>query len=177
MVKKYISPFKPKKFLNFKPQHFNIFTFKAGFKKHNKDLLVIVFNKLVTVSAVYTKSSTPSAPVIWSKKRKNNLCKILIINSGNANAFTGILGLKAIRNYAKVASNLYNCKINEVFISSTGVIGEQLNSDLIIKKLRLLKNTFSGSILEAAQAIMTTDTYPKIAKEIVRLAIIHKMTA
>ena len=74
MVKKYISPFKPKEFLNFKPQHFNIFTFKAGFKMHNKDLLVIVFNKLVTVSAVYTKSSTPSATVIWSTKRKKNLC-------------------------------------------------------------------------------------------------------
>ena len=168
MIKKFISPFKPKNYLNFKPQHFKIYTFKAGFKKHNKDLLVIVFNKLVTVSAVYTKSSTPSAPVLWGKKRKKNLCKVLIINSGNANAFTGILGLKAIRNYAKVASNLCNCKINEVFISSTGIIGEQLNSDLIIKKLKLLKNTSSGRILEAAQAIMTTDTYPKIAKEIVR---------
>ena len=167
MTRKYISPFKPKSFLKFKPQHFEIYTFKAGFKKKDKDLLVIIFNKLVPVSAVYTKSSTPSAPILWDKKVENNSCKVLIVNSGNANAFTGIVGLKAIKNYAKVASYLCNCNTNEVFVSSTGVIGEQLNSDLIIKKLNLLKNHSSGNILEAAQAIMTTDTYPKIAKEII----------
>ena len=166
MTKKYISPFKPKNFLKFKPQQFKIYTFNAGFKKYNKDLLVIIFNKLVPVSAVYTKSSTPSAPIIWDKKVKKNLCKVLIVNSGNANAFTGIVGLKAIKSYAKVASNLCNCKINQVFVSSTGVIGEQLNSDLIINKLNILEHTSSGNILEAAQAIMTTDTYPKITKTI-----------
>ena len=168
MTKKYISPFKPKSFFKFKPQHFKIYTFKAGFKKKDKDLLVIIFNKLVPVSALYTKSSTPSAPILWDKKIENNSCKVLIVNSGNANAFTGIVGLKAIKNYAKVASSLCHCKTNEVFVSSTGVIGEQLNSDLIIKKLNLLNTHSSGNILEAAQAIMTTDTYPKIAKEIIR---------
>ena len=168
MTRKYISPFKPKNFPKFKPQHFEIFTFKAGFKKKDKDLLIIIFNKLVPVSAVYSKSSTPSAPILWDKKVESNSCKVLIVNSGNANAFTGIVGLTAIKKYAKVASYLFNCKTNEVFVSSTGVIGEQLNPDLIIKKLNFLKSYSSGNILEAAQAIMTTDTYPKIAKEIVR---------
>ena len=167
MTRKYISPFRPNNFIKFKPKYFKIYTFKAGFKKYNKDLLVIIFSKLVPVSAVYTKSSTPSAPIIWDKKIGKNLCKVLIVNSGNANAFTGIVGLKAIKKYAKVASNLCNCKINEVFVSSTGVIGEQLNSNLIINKLNLLRNTSSGNILEAAEAIMTTDTYPKIAQEVV----------
>ena len=116
MQKKYISPFVPKNFAKFKPLHFKIFTFKAGFKKYNNDLLVIIFDKLVPVSAVYTQSSTPSAPVIWDKKNGKNLCKVLIVNSGNANAFTGIKGLNAITNYTKVASNLFNCKINEVLV-------------------------------------------------------------
>ena len=98
---------------------------------------MIIFSKLVPVSAVYTKSSMPSAPIIWDKNVEKNLCKVLIVNSGNANAYTGIIGLKAIKNYAKVASNLFKCKVNEVFVSSTGVIGEQLNSDLIINKLNL----------------------------------------
>ena len=166
MKKKYISPFKPKNFAKFKPLHFEIYTFKAGFKKYNNDLLVIVFDKLVPMSAVYTQSSIPSAPVIWDRKIEKNLCKVLIVNSGNANAFTGIKGLNAIKSYTKVASTLFNCKISEVFVSSTGVIGEQLNSDLIINKLNLLKNTSSKNILEAAKAIMTTDTYPKIASTI-----------
>ena len=135
MHKKNISTFKPKNFIKFKPLNFKIYTFNAGYKKYKDDLLIIIFNKLAPIAAVYTKSSTPSAPVIWDKKIEGNLCKVLIVNSGNANAFTGVKGFSAIKKYSKVASNLFDCNISQIFVSSTGVIGEQLNPDLIIDKL------------------------------------------
>ena len=72
MKKKYISPFKPKKYINFQPQYFKIYTFKAGFKKYNTDLLIIIFDKPVIVSGVYSNSSIPSAPIIWDKAIDNN---------------------------------------------------------------------------------------------------------
>ena len=70
-----ISPFKPKKIIDFEPSTFKIYTFNAGYKKIKDDLLVIVFEKLVAMSAVFTNSSTPSAPVILGKKqyKKNKL--------------------------------------------------------------------------------------------------------
>ena len=165
-MKKNISPFKPKKFINIKHKFFKIYTFNAGFKKYNKDLLVIVFDNLVPVSAIFTKSTTPAAPIIWLKKNASNLCKVLIVNSGNANAFTGKKGVNIINQYIKLASSVFACKKNQIYVSSTGVIGEQLDPQLIIDKINIIKknNLEQKNILEAAKAIMTTDTYPKIAK-------------
>lgn len=170
MAKKYISPFKPKNIIDIKPTSLKIYTFNAGFKKYHDDLLIIVFNKPVVMSAVFTKSSTPSAPVIWNKKQnKNNLCKILIVNSGNANAFTGNEGIKSIKKYSTIAAKIFKCKLKEVFVSSTGIIGEQLNPNSIITKLKLVENSKPKSLSHAAKAIMTTDTYPKLVIETIKL--------
>ena len=107
MINKNISPFKPKKFSRLKSNFFNIYTFNAGFKKNSSDLLIIVFKKLVRQSILSTTSSTKAAPVIWNSKIKNNLCKVLIVNSGNANAFTGSKGSAQIKAYAKIASKIF----------------------------------------------------------------------
>ena len=64
MKNKYISPFKPRKINNVKTFNLNIYTFNAGYKKFKEDLLIIIFEKPVELAAIYTKSSTPSAPVI-----------------------------------------------------------------------------------------------------------------
>jgi len=165
MKNNYISPFKPKKFIRFKPNFFKIYTFNAGFKKYKKDLLVICFEKPVYCSCVFTKSFTPAAPIIWSKNNNKNLCKVLIVNSGNANAFTGQKGIKNIDDYVKFTSNYFGCKTDQIFVSSTGVIGEQINKNLILDKIKLINNSKTGNILDAAKAIMTTDTFPKISKE------------
>ena len=69
MIDKFISPFAPKKINDVRHSAFKIYTFNAGYKKFKDDLLLIVFNKSVKMSAVFTKSSTPSAPVIWGKKK------------------------------------------------------------------------------------------------------------
>ena len=68
MKNKYISPFKPKKIKDVKTPKIKIYTFKAGYKRSKDDLLIIVFEKPVKFAAVFTKSSTPSAPVIWDRK-------------------------------------------------------------------------------------------------------------
>ena len=170
MKNKYISPFKPRKINDVKTFKLKIYTFNAGYKKFKDDLLIIIFEKPVELAAIYTKSSTPSSPVIWHKKQnKKNLCKVLIVNSGNANAFTGNSGIASIKKYSTFAAKIFNCKLNEVFVSSTGVIGEQLNPQPIITKLKLIKKTKSKNLIHAAKAIMTTDTYPKIAVETVRI--------
>ena len=170
MKKKYISPFKPRKIKDIKTSGFNIYTFNYGYKKFKDDLLVIVFEKPVEFANVFTQSSTPAAPVIWGKKqRKKNNCKVLIVNSGNANAYTGKQGIESIKKYASFAAKIINCKLDQVLVSSTGLIGEQLNPNPIIKKLKIIKNSKSKKLLHAAKAIMTTDTYPKIAFETVKI--------
>ena len=87
----------------------------------------------------------------------------MLVNAGNANAFTGKQGLIACKNKAQALSNLFQCDIKNIFFSSTGVIGEQLPHHKIIKHFDLLKSELSGSALEAASnAILTTDLKPKI---------------
>ena len=142
----------------------NFKIFKSGIKKNNTDLLLVTLPEFSSISGVFTKSNTPSASVIDCKNKinlKNNSIKCLVVNSGNANAFTGIKGTKAVNEIVKFLSNIFNCNENEVFSSSTGVIGEELNSSRIISCIKNKKPAFVNSIEEAAKSIMTTDTFPK----------------
>ena len=165
MKSKFISPFKPKQIKDFSPKNMQIYTFNAGFKKKELDLLIINFERLTPVSVVYSKTSTPSGPIIWDKKNNKGFCKILIVNSGNANAHTGKKGLKCIDKYTNLASKIFKCNQNQILVSSTGVIGEQLDSDKICSKLSLISSSSPKKILSAAKSIMTTDTFPKVAIE------------
>ena len=140
--------------------------FKSGIKKNCTDLLLVTLPKFSSISGVFTKSKTPSASVIDCKKKinlKTNSVRCLVVNSGNANAFTGIKGTKAVNKITKYLSNLYNCNENEVYSSSTGVIGEELNPSTIISCIKNKRPAFVNSIEEAAKSIMTTDTFPKYA--------------
>ena len=125
-------------------------------------MLVIVFDKAVPVANAYSQTSTPSAPIIWDKKYNNSFCKVLIVNSGNANAHTGRRGINQIEKYTKIASKIFQCKKSEILVSSTGVIGEELDSAKIIKKLNCISKNSLKSVNDAAEAIMTTDTFPKV---------------
>ncbi len=158
-----ISLFKPKKIKDFNPKGLKIYTFNAGFKKKDKDLLLIIFDRIINVCCVYSKTSTPSAPIIWDKKNNKGKAKALVVNSGNANAHTGNDGIKIIDNYVKKLTKKIQCKTNEVLVSSTGIIGEKFNPSLITNKFKLLKSKNKNSLLESANAIMTTDTFPKVS--------------
>ena len=159
------SIFSPKKFIDLKPNSFRIYTFHAGFKKKFDDLLVIVFDKPVNFASVYSRTSTPSAPIIWDKINNKNLIKALIVNSGNANAHTGNKGITIIDKYVDYLSKIILCEKKEIMVSSTGVIGEIFDPKLIINQISKINKNNPTSILEASKSIMTTDTYPKVAKK------------
>ena len=137
------------------------YTFHVGFKKKREDLLIAVFNVPTKFSAVYSRTSTPSAPIIWDKRYTKDLCKVLIVNAGNANAHTGDEGIKNINQYVSEASIFFNCPVNQIFVSSTGVIGEQLDPNKIINSYSLINKLNHKDLLSAAKSIMTTDTFSK----------------
>jgi glutamate N-acetyltransferase / amino-acid N-acetyltransferase len=146
-----------------------ISTVYSGIKnKSNKedDLLLIEFDKVANIAGVFTKSLTSSAPVNQCKHNikssKSPSVKAIIVNSGNANAFTGKAGNDTVLNISKYLSKKFNCNINQIYTASTGVIGEQLNSKLIIKGISKMKQSKTSDWLKAANAIRTTDTFSKL---------------
>ncbi len=146
----------------------NYATCCSGTKYKNRDdLLLIVLDPGSYICGCFTLSSMPSSPVIWSKKnnKKANNKKqksVLLINAGNANAFTGEEGLIACKEKAKALSDLFNCDERNIFLASTGVIGEQLPYKEIINQFTYLKDNLSYYNFDAASsAILTTDLKPK----------------
>ncbi|WP_454616098.1 bifunctional glutamate N-acetyltransferase/amino-acid acetyltransferase ArgJ [Bradyrhizobium cenepequi] len=147
-------------------------TAAAGIRyKGRTDVLLAVMDKGTTVAGVFTKSKCPSAPVEWCRaKLGKGQARALVVNSGNANAFTGKTGKQATTLTAQIAAKAVGCGINEVFLASTGVIGEPLDATKFDGVLSTLAETADpGDWMGAAKAIMTTDTFPKVATATVRL--------
>ncbi len=139
---------------------------EAGIKYHGrKDLCLITFDKPAEIAGVFTKSKCSSAPVDWCRKHlSRGKANAIVINSGNANAFTGKKGYEAAAMTARSAANALDCNEKTVFLASTGVIGEPLDASDFDDKLQMAKAVLkSDNWHEAAQAIMTTDTYPKLS--------------
>src|SRR3954449_4739091 len=107
-----------------------IATGSAGLKYQGRtDVLLALFEKGTTVAGVLTRSKCPSAPVEWCRaKLKGGKARALVVNSGNANAFTGKTGRDAVTFTAVLASKAAGCKPTEIFLASTGVIGEPLKA-------------------------------------------------
>jgi glutamate N-acetyltransferase / amino-acid N-acetyltransferase len=134
------------------------------------DVLLALFEPGTTVAGVFTRSKCPSAPVEWCRaylkggKSGKNSARALVVNSGNANAFTGKSGRVATELTAEIAAKAIGCKPADVFLASTGVIGEPLDAKKFAPVMEgLAANARAGDFLAAAQAIMTTDTFPKVA--------------
>ena len=144
-----------------------IATANCGIKYKNRDdLLLISFEDEANVAGVFTTSSMPAASVVWCKKNiAQGSAKALIVNAGNANAFTGKAGEETVSQSAKSACDTLGCNLEQVFISSTGVIGEPLNYKLITDAIPNMAKNFASddaSWDKASKAIMTTDTKQKI---------------
>jgi glutamate N-acetyltransferase/amino-acid N-acetyltransferase len=135
------------------------------------DVLVALFDPGTAVAGVFTRSKCPSAPVDWCRANiKAGAASALVVNSGNANAFTGKSGREAAMLTADVAAAAAGCKPSAVFLASTGVIGEPLDATKFGTVMdRLVADAAPGAWHEAAKAIMTTDTFPKGAAAIARL--------
>jgi glutamate N-acetyltransferase / amino-acid N-acetyltransferase len=129
------------------------------------DLLLALFDPGTTVAGVLTQSKTASAPVDWCRTRlAHGMARALVVNSGNANAFTGRRGVDAVKRTAGAAAEAADCLEADVYIASTGVIGEPLDAGKIAVHLaRLAQAAKPDAYDEAARAIMTTDTYAKLA--------------
>jgi glutamate N-acetyltransferase/amino-acid N-acetyltransferase len=143
-----------------------IATAQAGIRYKNRtDVLFASFDAGTTVAGVFTRSKCPSAPVEWCRDRlKGGGARALVVNSGNANAFTGKSGRTATQLTAKLAAQAAGCKANDVFLASTGVIGEPLDASKFDGVMQtLVTGAAPGRFLDAAKAIMTTDTFPKVA--------------
>src|SRR6195256_6607234 len=141
-------------------------TAAAGIRyKGRTDVLLAVLDKGTTVAGVFTKSKCPSAPVEWCRaKLKAGKARALVVNSGNANAFTGKTGRQSTALTASIAARALGCSPNEVFLASTGVIGEPLDAGKFNGVLgALAAQAAPGEWMGAARAIMTTDTFPKVA--------------
>jgi glutamate N-acetyltransferase / amino-acid N-acetyltransferase len=135
------------------------------------DVLLALFDRGTAVAGVFTKSKCPSAPVDWCRARmRRGAARALVVNSGNANAFTGKSGSAATELTAEIAASAADCDPDEVLLASTGVIGEPLDATKFGGVMeRLFDEAQPGGWDKAAQAIMTTDTFPKGAAAIVRL--------
>jgi glutamate N-acetyltransferase/amino-acid N-acetyltransferase len=147
-------------------------TAEAGIRYRDRtDLMVAVMDPGTAIAGVLTRSKTCSAPVLWCRDAvKGGRARILVVNSGNANAFTGMRGRQAVETTATAAAAAVGCAAHEVFIASTGVIGEPLDAGRFAHLLGGLAAAARPDAIEAAaRAIMTTDTYPKLATRTVEI--------
>ncbi|MGV0879748.1 bifunctional glutamate N-acetyltransferase/amino-acid acetyltransferase ArgJ [Martelella sp. FLE1502] len=141
-------------------------TASAGIKyKGRTDVMMMIFDEPAAVAGVFTRSRCPSAPVDFCRANlSNGTAKVLVVNSGNANAFTGKKGKEATTLTAKTAAEAAGCDTGDVYLASTGVIGEPLDASKFAGVLADMAGQAKPDFWQdAAKAIMTTDTYPKVA--------------
>jgi glutamate N-acetyltransferase/amino-acid N-acetyltransferase len=141
-------------------------TAEAGIRYQGRtDLLLGVFAPGTEVAGVLTRSKTRSAPVDWCAiGLRDGKARALVVNSGNANAFTGKKGMETVVITADAAASAVGCVPGEVFIASTGVIGEPLEAGKFAHLLgKLASEAKADAWHAAARAVMTTDTFPKLA--------------
>jgi glutamate N-acetyltransferase / amino-acid N-acetyltransferase len=162
-----ISPLAPKRVPKMPPvPGVRFATAEAGIKYKNRtDVLLVSLVPGTQAAGVFTRSKCPSAPVDWCRASlAQGSARGLVVNSGNANAFTGAKGMASVAHTAKVAAAALGCQPHEVFLASTGVIGEPLDATKFDPVMAgLVARAADGPWIEAAKAIMTTDTFPKVA--------------
>jgi len=143
-----------------------ISTVETGMRYKNRDdLMLMEFCEGTNVAGVFTKNKMPGEPIKWCKKiLPNGIARALIVNAGVANVFTGSDGYNDVEKTARAVAETLGCDEEEVYVSSTGVIGEPLETEKIIENINDLKNSLSSSSdmwSKAAKAILTTDTFHK----------------
>ena len=149
------------------PQGFRAGAVAAGLKSSGALDLTIIENQgpRFDAVAVFTTNKVVAAPVMWSKEvAKGGLVRAVVLNSGGANACTGPQGFIDTHVSAELVGDLLSISSGEVIVCSTGLIGELLPMDKVTDGIRrIAADMDSNSLDRAAQAIMTTDSVPKIA--------------
>ena len=166
-----ISPLAPKFLTKIKTiEGISVSITHCGLKKNNKeDLVLIKLESPGEIIGAFTNSKTPGEPVIWNKSIINfGRVSAILINSGNANVFNGKSGRNSLLRIVKELSKKLDVPEKEIFMASTGVIGEPLDEKKILKKIPFLISNLNNkpeNWYQASKAIMTTDTYPKLHSE------------
>lgn len=148
------------------PKDFQIAALHCGLKSENQnDLAVIYSESPCQVAAAFTSNKVKAAPVLYDQQivRAGKAVRAVVVNAGNANACTGSKGMQHTRKMAEATSHLFAGSADEVLVLSTGVIGVPLPMELILAGIKAMGELTPQTWLDAAQAIMTTDTHPKIA--------------
>jgi glutamate N-acetyltransferase/amino-acid N-acetyltransferase len=144
----------------------------AGIRyKGRTDLVMIALAPGTTVAGVFTRNKCPGAPIDWCRAAlAGGTARGVVVNAGNANVFTGARGRETTQATADAAASLLGCRPTEVFLASTGVIGEVLPHERITAALPALHATLAAENWEAAaRGIMTTDTFPKASTRTVEI--------
>ena len=147
-------------------------TAEAGLRYQGRpDLMLALVEPGATIAGVFTRSRTRSAPIDWCRANLDQgTARAIVVNAGNANAFTGKAGARAVKAVAAAAARAVGCGVREVYVASTGVIGETLDPGPIAAALPgLVAEARADGWMQAARAIMTTDTFPKLATASARL--------
>ena len=168
-----ISPFAPKRF----PRLPKIAGLRLGAAacgiKHNmrSDLMVAVLDPGARVAGLFTRSATAGPTVRWCRDAMvGGMVRAIVVNSGNANVFTGRAGARDVAATARAAARVLDCAPGDVMVSATGVIGERLPISKLTAALPgLLAEAKAGAWQAAAEAIGTTDTFPKGAGRAARI--------
>ncbi len=164
------SPFAPETFASLPPLGgVKLAAAEAGIRYRNrKDVLLVLMPEGTQAAGVLTRSKTSSAPVDWCRRQlAHGRARALVVNSGNANAFTGLKGRETVETTAALAAQAAGCGADEVFLASTGVIGEPIPPGKFESVLeRLAAEAVEDGFSDAATSIMTTDTFPKLASRV-----------
>ena len=136
----------------------------CGIRKKKKDIAIIKSNTPAAVAAVFTQNKTIAAPVVISKRNfaSSKTCTAIVVNSGNANACTGEHGMMDAERMVRATANALHISEDQVIVASTGVIGQYLPIENIEDGIEQLTPLLSSNGSDdAAEAIMTTDTFAK----------------
>ena len=166
-MKNKVSPLAPKKMKSMRSiPGINIYTYSANLYKNSRlDVLFFLFDDEFNIAEVFTQSKTRSITLDWNEKNlKKGKVKAIIINAGNANTFTGDAGAKAMHKLVNFISQKFDILSSKIFVASTGVIGEPFPFKKIINAVSKFDKAKKSNWLNAAKAIMTTDTFPKVSE-------------
>lgn len=170
-----ISPLAPECFPEVKPVSGLSLTTLCSEERYKgrNDVLIALLGEGATSAAVFTRSLTPGAPVIWSREvHAQNNARAMIVSAGNANVCTGKQGQTNTQLMAEATAKLGELKAGQVFVSSTGVIGEQLDIERILGSFpaQLDPDFEHQDWFAAASAILTTDTFAKASSVSIELS-------
>ena len=160
-----VSPLAPKRFPRLAPVAGVQLAAVAAGERYAKrpDLMLATMPAGTTVAGTLTKNRMPGQPVVWCRRLlPKGKARALLVNAGNANVFTGRAGEQVVADAVETVAKQVRCPADEVFVASTGVIGEQIRLEKVLGGIPRAAKRLSGTRWsEAAKAICTTDTFPK----------------